>query len=150
MPSLVFQYNPNVGPLIQVAIWRPDFDPQQGLTVPQNPLTVTMYNALIDTGASCTCVTSKVINDVGLTPIGKQIVGGVHGKKTVNQYQFQVALVIPQSQAPTGHWSASALSMPVIGVEFDTSGGFDVLLGRDIICRGVLSISFDGHGTFSL
>lgn len=150
MPSLAFQYNPNVGPLIQVAIWQPGFIPKQGMTAAQNPVAVTMYNALIDTGASCTCVTAKVINDVGLTPIGKMTSGGVHGKKIVNQYQFQVALVFPQSQAPTGLVNANVLAMAVTGIEFDASGGFDVLLGRDIICRGVLSLSWDGHGTLSL
>jgi hypothetical protein len=27
---------------------------------------------------------------------------------------------------------------------------FQILVGRDIICRGVLTLSFDGHFTFSL
>jgi predicted aspartyl protease len=150
MPSLVFQYSPNVGPLIQVAIWKPGFVPSQQATAVPNPLAITFYNALIDTGASCTCITQKVINDIGLTPIGKQPVGGVHGKKVVNQYPFQVALVFPQAQAASGTVTANVMAMPVTGVEFDSPGGFDVLLGRDIICRGILHLSWDGHGTFAL
>jgi hypothetical protein len=31
-----------------------------------------------------------------------------------------------------------------------TASPYQVLIGRDIICRGALSISFDGHFTFSL
>lgn len=151
MPSLAFQYSPNVGPLIQLAIWKPGFIPSQQPISAQNPATaVTFYNALIDTGASCTCITPKVVNDVGLTPVGKQSVGGVHGKKIVNQYQFQVALLFPQSQAATGLVNANVMVTPVTGVEFDSPGGFEVLLGRDIICRGILQISFDGHGILSL
>lgn len=30
------------------------------------------------------------------------------------------------------------------------AGPYQVLIGRDIICRGALSISFDGRFTFSL
>lgn len=129
MPSLVFQYNPSVGPLVQVAIWRPGFVPQQGPSA-VNPVAVTLYNALIDTGASCTCITTKVIQDAGLAPTGKITSGGVHGKKIVNQYQFQVAFLFPQSQAPTGLVNANALAVPVTGIEFDASGSFDVLLGQ--------------------
>ena len=151
MPLLAFQYNPGVGPLIQLAIWQPGFAPRQHPVAAQNPpVAVTFYSALVDTGASCTCITSKVVSDVGLAPIGKQPVGGVHGKKIVNQYQFQVALVFPQSQAATGLVSANAMAIFVTGVEFDFPGGFDVLLGRDVICRGALHISFDGHGILAL
>ena len=36
------------------------------------------------------------------------------------------------------------------GSFFDGSGsGFDVLIGRDILCQGVFNMSFDGHVTFS-
>jgi hypothetical protein len=133
-----------------LAIWKPGFVPNQQAAAKQNPLAVTFYNALIDTGASCTCITNKIINDVGLTPAGKQSVGGVHGKKVVNQYQFQVALLFPQAQAASGTVTANAMAIPVTGVEFDSPGGFDVLLGRDVICRGILHISWDGHGTCAL
>ena len=35
--------------------------------------------------------------------------------------------------------------------EFDPgSAPFQVLIGRDILCRGVLTMNFDGHFTFSL
>lgn len=31
-----------------------------------------------------------------------------------------------------------------------TNAPFQILLGRDILCRGVFTMSFDGHFTFSL
>jgi hypothetical protein len=44
------------------------------------------------------------------------------------------------------------MAIPVMGTEFVPPPGtaFDILLGRDILCRGVFSMSFDGHGVFSL
>ena len=42
-------------------------------------------------------------------PTGKQIVGGVHGQKVVNQYQFQVALLFPQSQTSNGIANANGI-----------------------------------------
>jgi hypothetical protein len=39
------------------------------------------------------------------------------------------------------------LSMHLVqGCEFMSHGfGFDVLIGRDILCKGILTLSFDGH-----
>jgi predicted aspartyl protease len=56
--------------------------------------------ALIDTGASSTCLTAKVINQVGLSPIGKQPVGGVHGQRPTNIYNFQVGIPFPTVRSP--------------------------------------------------
>jgi len=88
--------------------------------------------ALIDTGASCTCVSAKVIQDLSLAPIGKQPVGGVHGHQPTNLYQFQVVIVFPQSQLASGLMNANLSFHPVSGAEFvpPTPGIFDVLLGR--------------------
>jgi hypothetical protein len=95
MPCQAFQYTPNVGPMLQLAIWRPGYQPTAALPSPTAvapPEQITAYAALVDTGASCTCLSAKAIKDVGLNPIGKQLVGGVHGSKLTNQYQFQVVL----------------------------------------------------------
>jgi predicted aspartyl protease len=151
MPSLAFQYNPSVGPLIQVGIASPALALRtQSQEVGNTSPGAVIYNALIDTGASCTCITAKVVNEVGLAPTGKQTVGGVHGKKVVNQYRFRVAILFPGPATITFPANAGPMAIPVLGVEFEWSGGFDVLLGRDILCQGVMTLSFDGHGTFSL
>jgi len=64
-------------------------------------------------------------------------------------YQFSVGFVIGARQGPSGTVSGQLSWMPVNGTEFNnTNCGFDVLLGRDIICRGSFSMTFDGH--FSL
>jgi Aspartyl protease len=94
MPSLAIQYNPSVGPLVQVAIWLPNYIPPSQQT-PHSPVHLNMYNALVDTGASFTCISRKVIQDLNLTPIGKQQVGHAQGSSATNSYQFQVVLPFP-------------------------------------------------------
>ncbi|MGH7068953.1 MAG: aspartyl protease family protein [Acetobacteraceae bacterium] len=102
--------------------------------------------ALIDTGASATAISAKVIKDVGLMSIGKKPVGGVHGHRPTNLYQFQVGLVFPQSPSPTGAINANIAPFPVTGPEFVPLGpSFDILLGRDVLCHGTFSMSWDGH-----
>lgn len=148
MPCLGFTYNPQVGPIIQVAIFPFGFNPASQVFNQPSPPTQ-LYNALIDTGASCTCISPKICNDANLPPIGKQPVGGVHGTKAVNQYQFQVAVLFGASSvAPTGAASVNFVMYPVVGFEFAPPGPFDVLLGRDVLCQGHLAMSFDGHGIF--
>jgi hypothetical protein len=106
--------------------------------------------ALIDTGASCTCISAKVISDLSLAPMGKQPVGGVHGSRPTNAYQFQVGFVFPQSQTPGGAVNANVMSFLVNGIECIPQPGFEVLLGRDVICSGAFTLSFDGYAVLSL
>lgn len=40
--------------------------------------------------------------------------------------------------------------LPRTGIEFALPGGFDVLLGGDVICRGTFELSFDGHAMLCL
>jgi hypothetical protein len=58
--------------------------------------------ALLDTGASSTCISSKVVDEVSLQPTGKMPVIGVHGRTPTNTYQFTVGLIVPQGQDPSG------------------------------------------------
>jgi len=147
MPCLSINFNASVGPLISLAVFPFNIS-QAGITgTPSAPINLSQYMALIDTGASCTCISSKVIGDLKLTPMGKQSVGGVHGSKPTNLYQFTIGLLFPSSQLPTGVVTANVAPFPVTGAEFFPQPGFDVLLGRDILCHGTFSMSFDGHAT---
>jgi hypothetical protein len=148
MPSLSIQFNPKVGPVVQVLIWKPGFVPP-----PQNPgtpMSVSGYNALIDTGASCSCVSAKVINAEGLVPSGKQQVGGVHGNQHTNAYRFQLMIPFVQAQGVSGAVTANIVGFNINGIEFIPPPNIDVLLGRDVLCTGAFSMSFDGHATLSL
>jgi hypothetical protein len=44
----------------------------------------------------------------------------------------------------------NVLVFDINGIEFVPLPNIDVLVGRDIICKGVFVMSFDGHATLSL
>jgi hypothetical protein len=148
MPCLSIQYNPKVGPVIQVFVWRPGFVPTPGTAT--TPMQANAYNALIDTGASCSCVSDKVIKAEALVPSGKQSVSGLHGSQPTNAYRFQIAIPFVQGQHAGGAVAANLVAFQCNGVEFIPSPGADVLAGRDILCAGTFTMSFDGHATFCI
>ena len=152
MPCISGVYNPAVGPLTQLSIINPT---PQMLSGASNPLPISMsgssqaprfYTALIDTGATLTCISPKVVHEVGLQPTGKSLMTGSTGSSPVNTYQFGVGFMINPVQTPTGQVTGTLEIKIVDGMEFAVQGAaFDVLLGRDIICAGSFSLSFDGH-----
>ena len=89
--------------------------------------------ALIDTGASCTCIDPRVVQPLGLTPIGVTQVhtpstqGNVHGCSV-----YDASLVI---RTPVGNLSIGTL--PVIEATLSVQG-FEVLIGRDVLTKCML------------
>ena len=137
MPCLSSSFDPAVGPIINIGVRGPD----QSSARPGEQLQA--FPALIDTGASITCISNAVIQAIGLLPIGmREMVSATH-QSPVNVYL--VDLIIPFGA--TAHIRQGMQVM-----EFNQVGHspFQILLGRDIICIGVFNISFDGHYTFSL
>jgi Aspartyl protease len=123
---------------------------QNGTTLPH----VEMFKALVDTGASGTCITPQTAAKVGLSPIGKVPVQGVGGIKYHNNYLFYLGFTV---LLPTAAIAAAVsppiagqlylLPNPIQGAEIDAGGMFDVLMGMDVISSGSLKI--EGDGTFS-
>lgn len=149
MSSWAFQFNPVIGPVTSVVVVN--VSPDGSLVPPDDGQgDVHMFEGLFDTGASTTCISARVINDVGLNPTGKTDMVGATGRKTVNEYFFGLGFVVGEAPQATGFMSSKVEWTPVRGSFFDGSGsGFDVLIGRDILCQGVFTMSFDGHVTFS-
>ena len=109
-----------------------------------------LFNGLLDTGASATCISARVISNVELSPTGRVEMLGATGKSLVNEYFFGVGFQIAEMSQPTGQTSAEWEVIPVRGTFFEGAGSsFDVLIGRDILCRGVFTLAFNGHGTLS-
>jgi hypothetical protein len=117
-----------------------------------------MFKALIDTGATGTCITKAAADRMGLLPIGKVEVQGVSGTKAHNNYLFHVGFttVLPGALiAMLANQGGNQVQLqlhinntPIQGAEFDAGqGGFDVLLGMDVISTGSLKI--EGDGSFS-
>lgn len=152
MPCLAGNYSPAVGILVQVAILRQHeiaaLQPSSKTTAPgaAPDLNLTMFAGLVDTGASTTCISKNVADAIGLAPSGKTTMSGSTGHDTVNQYTFVVGFVFGAKQVPSGAFLGDLNLHLVQGCEFTSHGfGFDVLIGRDILCKGSLSMSFDGH-----
>ncbi|HZF12839.1 MAG TPA: hypothetical protein VFE33_28965 [Thermoanaerobaculia bacterium] len=89
-------------------------------------------SALIDTGASCTCVDPSVLLGLKLTPTGSVSVNTPSTGATPHEAeQFDVALVIP---APSGQ-PLVFQTIPVVSAELLIAQGFHALIGRDILDR---------------
>lgn len=99
------------------------------------------YNALWDTGATGSVITSRVVAECNLKPIGKTKVNGVHGGKISSVYVASIGL-------------PNKLIIPKVKfVEVDAIAHADVIIGMDIITLGDFTISnFDNktHLTFRI
>ena len=139
MPCLSGRFDPRTGPLINVGVLA------SGTLRPASaqPTQVPAFPSLIDTGASLTCISPNVAQTVGLQPIGKRSMVSATQAVPVNVYLVDFVL-------PFG--AAGLVLQGTQVMEFSPGGNspFQILVGRDIICQGILTMSFDGHFTFSL
>lgn len=146
MPSFSGSFNPAVGPLSQVII-LPFGASASGQIQNQH---LHAFTALMDTGATSTCISQSVIDTCGLQPTGQAEMMGATGPRTVNQYTFEVGFMHGQVQKPDGSISGNMALIPTQGLQFHGGqSAFEVLLGRDVLCQGQFSMSFDGHWAFS-
>ena len=96
------------------------------------------WKSVWDTGATNSCITQHVVDELGLLPIGREQVYTAGGLATVNL--FIVDIMLPNSILFRG--------IEVLCVELEDTS--DVLIGMDIICRGDFAISnYDNQTTFS-
>ena len=137
MPCLTGRYTPQLGLITNMGL------APVGSATPNAPAPTSIFPALIDTGASNTCISPQVAQALNLKPIGLRPMTSATGINPVNVYL--VDLVFPFGNV--GFVKPGAQVM-----EFAAPQGnpFQILLGRDIICTGVLTLSFDGHFSFSL
>lgn len=168
MPCISQSYNPVIGPILRVLLTRPAvfrqfIVPSGGAahTPPAPPPAphppVFLSGALIDTGASITSVTAAVAAQANLPLIGKRSLQTAGGTINANVYVADVAIPMgPLPPAPPGtqvfvpQLNAVPFESMVL-LEFScNSPNFNMLLGRDILCRGILNIGFDGRFTFSI
>ena len=147
MPCISGTYDPKVGIFLQVELFpggavQAAHRQVKTTSDEQARLTGAGAQALIDTGASQTSISPQLAAHLKIPPRGKIRVQGATGAMPVNSYHVDLMLSF-------GPQSVVAPSLDVC--EFDPgSASFQVLIGRDILCRGVLTMDFDGHFTFSL
>ena len=107
------------------------FDPNTG------PITKNDYVAIWDTGAMGTCITPKIVKDLGLISTGMKLIKGANSTKHCPTHW--VTLYLPNNFA--------FQKIQVTEIEF--SGG-DVLIGMDVISQGDFSVTnYGGKTKFS-
>ena len=100
-----------------------------------------VVRAIIDTGASCTCVDLAVVKKLELSPSGTvPILTPSTGKcaHVCNQFDVAVAVVMDADQV-----HLSSLVIPVVGIDLSAQQGIQALIGRDVLEQGIFI--YDGH-----
>jgi hypothetical protein len=95
-----------------------------------NPVKI---RALVDTGASTTCVDPSVlISALGLTPTGAVLVNTPStGDIPHNAFQYDVSLIVPPAIAT--HAPLVVPNLGVISAPLFQAQGFHALIGRDVL-----------------
>ena len=109
-------------------------------------------DALVDTGASRTCITRSVVDALGLQSISKVKMDTAGGLTEVNIYDVHLALLVDSARNPDGSHNVRATvfnDMRVYEFAADSEDRYQALIGRDILRIGVLTLSPDGHNSFA-
>lgn len=106
---------------------------QQGKKHPK----VLSYKALWDTGATKSSISQRVVDDLGLIPVGRGINHTAAGPVSTKMYLINILL-------------RSGVGFPSLMVTSSDLGNLDVLIGMDVISKGDFSITnVNGKTTFS-
>ena len=85
---------PSLGQLVQYGPTLPvriGFDQEHNLASPGPPnLPDHVYPALVDTGATISCIDSALALHLGLPIVNRRMIAGVHGASTVNIHLAQI------------------------------------------------------------
>ncbi len=107
---------------------------QSGQQVPA----LVQVRALIDTGASSSCVDPSVLSALGLSPTGSApMITPSTGTTPHIADQYDISLLIPS--ATTSQLPLVFHAMPVACVELLLAQGFHALIGRDVLQQCLLT-----------
>lgn len=141
MPSIIRTYDPKYGPLINTRIVpRGKVDWAEAGAVGSLSHT---YEFLLDTGASCTYISPRIAQELDLEPQGRKNMITSAGKNSTKFYVVELGLLFDEGKM---HWECNHEVLSFIG----DAQGYDGLIGRDILCRGVFTMSKDKYFSFNL
>ncbi len=127
------------GALVTVVIGVPAAYAQQLQASGQTPPPPQTVKAMIDTGASISTVSDAVAQAAGLQQVGSVPLGGVGGMSTRPIYSASFG--VPDYNVKVDPIEIASVTIPV--------GGFDVLLGRDVL--RAMELDYKGaQGVFAL
>lgn len=115
---------------------------EAGIAIPK----MKKVRALIDTGATSTCLDPIVFTHLGLHPTGSiPMPTPSTGPVPIDASTYDVSIIIPAGTPPY----LMIENMPVSASELYSAQGFHALLGRDILERCLLDFN-GGAGFFTL
>lgn len=139
MPYFTLQVGPN-GPLVDAFIAVSDAK-KTALNLAKQAIPAhQVIRALVDTGASCTCVDPSVLTALNLSPTGSTLVNTPStGSQPQTASTFDVSLTIP-----CANYAAFVLdTLEVVESQLLASQGFHVLIGRDVLLH--CHFTYDGR-----
>ena len=141
MPHFTLQLTQQSGPVI-TALFSVSAERRDALTRANQPIPKEVdIRALVDTGASCTCVDPSVIQLLQLTPTGNVPVNTpTTGNDPVDVDQYDVSLIIPGATAD--HSPFYLETLPVLCTDLARQG-IQALIGRDVLKHCILSYNGD-------
>ncbi len=97
-----------------------------------------MWRGLWDTGASASCITQRIVDDLKLSPLGRNQISTANGMVEVNTYVIDIGL------------PNNVIVQNVIVACADLGINIDLLIGMDIISLGDFAITnVNGKTVFS-
>lgn len=148
MPAFSGQFNWKPGLIWNVGFISGSVAPQQ--IAEQGGLHV--CPALVDTGATTTCIAKSVATALGLEPRGKAGMQTAGGAVDVNVYSVRMAFLFGEQSDSSGKkiGKGEIINTVIQAPEFEPGENtYQALIGRDILKMGVLSMSYDGHFSFA-
>jgi hypothetical protein len=144
LPHFTLQIIPQ-GPLLTAYIGVSDAKKAALLNTNQPVPNLIQIRALVDTGASSTCVDPSVLQTLALAPTGQATVNTPStGNQPHTADQYDASFIVPGSGATQAPLVVP--NLPVICAELLQSQGFHALIGRDILSLCLLL--YNGPGGF--
>ena len=148
MPAFSGQFDWKPGLIWNVGFISGNIPPQQII----NPGGLHVCRALVDTGATTTCISKSVATALGIEPTGKVGMQTAGGAVDVNVFSVRMAFLFGKKAKESGEsiGQVELIDTIIQAPEFDPGNNiYQALIGRDILKIGVLSMSYDGHFSFA-
>jgi hypothetical protein len=118
------------------------YGPVDGVSSTLN-LTYHECTALVDTGAKRTCITERLVQQLGLQRKGRIEIWNIKRPELHWTYLFHVG-IWPEPDDPETPSAPFGIGAEIEGIDVGDNRFFDVLLGMDVITQGSLHLERDG------